>query len=867
MTIRFCSTLTLLASAILVGCATEPVSGPVEFHDFTPRIQESRTQTLASFECGGALPAVHRQICASEELSRMDRALVEQQRERLQGLDTVGALLLEANHRQWLLSRGSACGIESGTGTEIRPDGQAIACLQAQYRQRARRLAEWPQATSQTQGEAHAYASYVDFRLADSRDAAVCTPLMEALNNEVRRNGVPVPARLPGVTALAGSNGPQAEAVVDGTTVRVELHNAGVFGGYQTRARGLTLNGQAVMDDRTLPRWIAEQPNYGGRAHASSSQTGDYGSMDLFRYRDSTLLLVNESWGFYSPAARGESAFSGVYRLAGQQLQQLCLFQTYLTPPRTNTLAGMPVYAALQKEMDNLAGDPLPAFAQHERRDNFQAWKEQQWTLLNLPLLGADAMARYGREAAVRERNDLAMDAFFNWSERNLSNKVLYRRVMPLLQPAHQELVQMYGMQGLDPQEARNAADLLFLETTSRAMENLAPPTQVPDMPLAPQANYRPRFAIAPVAGELEQGRNFATLYSVLLNNAPGHVVSDFIAYETRELGNRRGRGPDESPALMAAVAQPGNLQLLLRQGFDPNDTNLWGKSALMTASQLNHGESVRLLLERGATVHQQTKRVADAGVGGPDRREAAQARRTALLLAAENADAELIDTLVQAGAAAQAWDGYHQQVCNALDVNSQLSDSQRSRLKAPLCAAVYTPPPAAYQPVADLRAGDVLTLRDDGVGYQIRLLERPAMSMIGRSVQMSPERLRSDIGGMARQLGVTAVRRGKMRITGPLTLVFNDLSKVTPESLPFIMSLPVDGSGAANVGNLLMQQMPEQQVLSVDYDAQQADAESTWRALYSAALTNGFTPTAQGYVVIHSRGAPRTEYQLVVTE
>ena len=42
---------------------------------------------------------------------------------------------------------------------------------------------------------------------------------------------------------------------------------------------------------------------------------------------------------------------------------------------------------------------------------------------------------------------------------------------------------------------------------------------------------------------------------------------------------------------------------------------------------------------------------------------------------------------------------------------------------------------------------------------------------------------------------------------------------------------------------------------------------ESTWRALYSAALTQGFTPTSRGYVVVHTRGGMRTEYQLVVTE
>ena len=869
MSVSFCfKPAAPAALAVLIAGCAAPVSGPVAFHDTQPRLAQTQAETRASFECGGALPAVHRQICASEALSAQDKQLVELYRQRAQSLDTAGGLLLEANQRQWMLSRAASCGLDNQTGTEIRANPSSIACLQQAYRERTAQLEAVTSASPPSRGAlgAHAYCSYVDYRLADSREPAMCSQLAQQLNDDLRREGLPNPARLPGTRMLAGSNSTSANTTLEGQEIRVDLYNAGPYAGYQTRARGLLINGQPVMDDRTLPRWVAELPNYGGRAYASSSQTGDYGSIDVFQREGRTLVLVNETWGFYSPAARGESAFSGLYQVSGQSLQPLCLLQTYLTPPRTNTLAGMPIYAELEAQLNTIAGDPLPGYAQHERRDNFQSWKERQWTLLNLPLLGADALSRYNREAAVYQRNDQALDAFFNWSERNLSNKTLYRKVMPMLQPAHQELSQMFAAQGLNAAQSQAAADLLFHETLARSMENLAAPADVPEAPLIATGD-RPRYAIAPAAGVLEQGRQFATLYSVLLNDAPTNVISDFIAYETDAFADQRGLGPDQSPALMAAVASPASIDLLLQQGFSVNAANQWGKTPLMTAAELNLLPAARRLIEAGANVHAQTRPVPFAGVGGPDRQQAQAGRSTALLMAATHADVAMIDLLTGAGAAAQAWDGYHQQVCAALDANRRLSDAERARVKGPLCASVYTPPPPSQQVVVDIRAGDTLVLRDDGVDYRIRLVERPAQSLFGRHMQLTPERLRNDMGGIARQVGMSAVRRGKMQIVGPLTLAINDMSAMTETQLPMLVSFPVTTVGAANVAGYVVENRSAQQGLSVIHDPEKADVESTWRSLFSAALTQGFTPSQQGYVVIHTRGVPRTEYQLVVSE
>lgn len=146
-----------------------------------------------------------------------------------------------------------------------------------------------------------------------------------------------------------------------------------------------------------------------------------------------------------------------------------------------------------------------------------------------------------------------------------------------------------------------------------------------------------------------------------------------------------------------------------------------------------------------------------------------------------------------------------------------------------------------------------------------VQLLERPAVNLFSRRYALSPEEFRQNLRKMATQLGMAAVRRGKVKITGPLTVVLPDLAGNSAQQLNLELGFPVS-SGALIVTQHKMNREESSLVLSTEFDSQRNDIEGTWRALFEAAAAQGLTPGNQGYVVIHDDGSERTEYQLMVT-
>src|SRR5690606_41685075 len=116
-------------------------------------------------------------------------------------------------------------------------------------------------------------------------------------------------------------------------------------------------------------------------------------------------------------------------------------------------------------------------------------------------------------------------------------------------------------------------------------------------LPLAEGAVCQPRHALAQAPVDLERNRRFDTLYSVVLKHAPPHVVADIIAYEKEALGARWGRGADNTPATLAAVARIDNLRQLLGAGMPGDEPNRWGRTAPMAAAEAEQADSERLLV------------------------------------------------------------------------------------------------------------------------------------------------------------------------------------------------------------------------------------------------------------------------------
>ncbi len=103
---------------------------------------------------------------------------------------------------------------------------------------------------------------------------------------------------------------------------------------------------------------------------------------------------------------------------------------------------------------------------------------------------------------------------------------------------------------------------------------------------------------------------------------------------------------------LAFAIGHPHLVELLLKHGYDPNETNAFGKTPLMYAAQFNDLESAKLLVKYGANIELATIRPLDTcnyTIGTHN--------VTALHYAVRYASGDFISWLVEAGAVTSAKD------------------------------------------------------------------------------------------------------------------------------------------------------------------------------------------------------------------
>ncbi len=448
-----------LAFLLLSSCA---------IHHVTPYVPDATNapQTAdADANCTEASTPAETAICADPALVAANRAMIQALHADLRGATIFGRDALLAGQRAWLLALPSRCHLPG-------PPAGAASCLQASLSDRTAAL----RADNVPPAAAGATSQYVTLRPAVGAgrqpDPAFCAGFAQHANDALQRTGTLDPAAM-GYTEVAGTHGPDAAP-----PVRVDLYDANVFALFQRRARGVSLGAAPPVITPISLTQLAEAlstANQGGRFSSFASQTGDYGSIDVFRAGARLLALAADPWGSTTPASPGEASHAGVWDLTTGAAVPLCLFDTYTRPAEPGPFDTLQNFAAWRDVLAQVRdADALPlgsAFL----RDQGQLTADTDFVLLHMPLL-ARVQATGGWVAYLRHRHDEVLDALFAWRATSPANKVLFDRALALLRPAAIDLVRAYQTtEALSGPEATQAGGIAVMELLYEASLNVAP--------------------------------------------------------------------------------------------------------------------------------------------------------------------------------------------------------------------------------------------------------------------------------------------------------------------------------------------------------------------------------------------------------
>jgi hypothetical protein len=276
---------------------------------------------------------------------------------------------------------------------------------------------------------------------------------------------------------------------------------ANIYGGYQIRARSVTLSGAAtpMLDANSAGAYVETLPNGGGRFVNFASQTGDYGAIDVFSLNGQVVALLTDTVGYDSPAAPGESAVAALFTIDQGKASPACLFETFIMPPplTDGTFAEQPSLTPFLALVDTIAGPPPADLASSDRADASYFADEARWTMLNMPLLTVNE-AKNGRWIGwLRARHDAVLDALFAWSQKSPDNQAAFNKLFSLLRPAASDLETVYvQQQGLTTGDAEQAASIAMMESLYQAAENVSPGLGGGPADPANFQNYKPRYPI-----------------------------------------------------------------------------------------------------------------------------------------------------------------------------------------------------------------------------------------------------------------------------------------------------------------------------------------------------------------------------------
>ena len=435
----------------------------------------------ASTNCFESSTPVEKAACAVPSLAASNRILAETLQQDLRRADPFSRDALMASQRTWLLGLPARCHmpqVVEASPVTAPPDAASIACLSQSFASQTATLAAWSPPPHAKTGR-DALAQYVHFAPSHAfgSNSALCAALAREANASLGKRGTVDPAQFSGATEIAGSHG-ASSGEAHGHRYQVAMQVANAYGGFDQRARDVTIDGAApVLDAVALGQALqAAVENNGARFSAYASQTGDYGAVDVFTQNDRVIALLEDAWGFDTPAAPGEFAHAGAWDISTGSAAPLCLFDTFKMPAENGAFDSLPAFTPFRTLLGQIRASAEPALGVATLRDQAQLRARTEWLLLNMPLLVSQQARDGGWTPWLRTRHDDVLDALFDWSTKSPANKALFNQAFALLRPAAQDLARAYQQsQALSGPEAQEATGIAIMELLYGATTSFAP--------------------------------------------------------------------------------------------------------------------------------------------------------------------------------------------------------------------------------------------------------------------------------------------------------------------------------------------------------------------------------------------------------
>ncbi len=329
-------------------------------------------------------------------------------------------------------------------------------------------------------------------------DGPFCAAFAREANNALAERGTVDPSLFPGAAEIAGTHG-AAGGQANGHRYAVAVDLANAYGGFDQRAREISIDGAApVLDAVALGQALQSAvENNGARFSAYASQTGDYGAIDVFAQNGRVIALLEDAWGFDTPAAPGEFAHAGAWDISTGTAAPLCLFDTFKMPAENGAFDSLASFTPFRALLGQIRASVEPALGVATLRDQAQLRARTEWMLLNMPLVVSQQARSGGWTPWLRTRHDEVLDALFAWSTRAPANKAMFDQAFALLRPAAQDLARAYQQsQALSGPEAQEATGIAIMELLYGATTSISPGLGADLAAPGSAAGRKPRYPI-----------------------------------------------------------------------------------------------------------------------------------------------------------------------------------------------------------------------------------------------------------------------------------------------------------------------------------------------------------------------------------